>query len=136
MTSANSGSATAVSAEAGMKIDSANRAFEKAIASGDGAGAARGVYTRDCTIMPPGAPALHGREAAEQFWPAAVAQLGIEHVQLETVELHALGPGAYEVGRATLRLAGGGEATAKYVVIWREEDGQWRWHVDIWNLDA
>jgi hypothetical protein len=24
----------------------------------------------------------------------------------------------------------------KYVVYWREEDGRWQWHVDIWNPNA
>ena len=43
--------------------------------------------------------------------------------------------GAYEIGRATLDLGGGQQAHAKYVVIWRQEDGQWRWHVDIWNME-
>ena len=136
MISTNSPSAATVSPDVRMKIDSVNRAFESAIARGDAAAAARDVYTLDCTIMPPGTPAIHGREAAEQFWPAAAAQLGIRDVRLSTLELHALGGGAYEVGRATLSFANGGEATAKYVVIWREQDGQWRWHVDIWNLDA
>jgi ketosteroid isomerase-like protein len=24
----------------------------------------------------------------------------------------------------------------KYVVYWRQEDGRWKWHVDIWNMNA
>ena len=136
MISTNSSSPAAVSPDVRMKIEAANRAFESAVARGDAAAAARDVYTRDCTIMPPGAPAVHGRDAAEQFWPVVVAQLGVQEVRLSTIELQSLGRGAYEIGRATLSLANGSEATAKFVVIWREEDGQWRWHVDIWNLDA
>jgi len=41
----------------------------------------------------------------------------------------------HEVGRAVLTL-GGQQAAAKYVVVWRQEDGRWRWHVDIWNMEA
>lgn len=33
--------------------------------------------------------------------------------------------------RARLRTA-----VAKYVVVWKKEDGQWRLHRDIWNTKA
>ena len=117
-------------------IAATNRQFETAIAAGDAARAAREVYTRDARVMPPGAPTVSGREAAAEFWTAAVAQLGVRGVRLSTVELQPMGDGAYEVGSATLTLGGGAEATAKYVVIWRNEDGRWRWHVDMWNMDG
>ena len=130
------GKPAGISADVKAHIDTTNRKFEAAVAAGDAAGAARAVYTRDCRIMPPGSETVMGREAAEQFWPAAIAQLGVTRVELSSVDLQPLGDGAYEVGRATLTMGGGQQATAKYVVIWRQEDGEWRWHVDIWNLDA
>lgn len=113
-----------------------NRAFEAAVRAGDAAGAAHSTYTSDARILPPGAPMLDGREAIAGFWTAAAQQLGITAVALETVEVQPMGEGAYEVGRATLTLGGGQQATAKYVVIWRQENGRWRWHVDVWNMDA
>lgn len=116
--------------------DATNRRFEAAFNRNDPAGAAREVYTRDARVMPPGAPTVQGRDAAAQFWAAAAQQLGVTRVALATEANEPLGDGAYEVGRATLTLGGGQQATAKYVVIWRQEDGQWRWHVDIWNMDA
>ncbi len=112
-----------------------NRRFEAALAAGDAARAAREVYTADARVMPPGATTVIGRDAAEQFWTGAAAQLGVTRVALETVELQPLGDGAYEVGRAVLTVGGGQQVVAKYVVLWREEDGRWRWHVDIWNLE-
>ena len=124
-----------VSPDTRAHIDRVNRKFEEVIARGDAAGAAREVYTRDCRIMPPGAETVVGREAAEQFWPAAVGQLGATAVRLETVDLQALGDGVCEIGRATISMTGGQQAVAKYVVVWRQEEGQWRWHVDIWNME-
>ena len=38
----------------------------------------------------------------------------------------------HEVGEAQLTL-GSGTAVAKYVVVWKKADGQWRLHRDIWN---
>ncbi len=113
-----------------------NRRFEEAFNRGDAAGAAREVYTRDAQVMPPGAPAVRGRDAAAQFWTAAAQQLGVTRVALATETLEPLGDGAYEVGRATLTLGRGQQVTAKYVVVWLREDGRWRWHVDIWNMDS
>lgn len=116
-------------------IAETNRRFEAAFAEGDPARAAREAYTRDARVMPPGGPTMIGREAAEQFWAAAAGQLGITAVTLETVDLQPLGDGAYEVGRGVLTVGGGQQVAAKYVVIWRQEDGRWRWHVDIWNME-
>lgn len=117
-------------------IDAANRKFEAAFNAGDPARAAREVYTRDATILPPGAPKMQGMEAIEQFWPAAAQQLGIQGIQLETVDLDVQGETAVEIGRATLSFAGGQSGVAKFVVVWKLQDGQWRWHVDIWNMDS
>jgi ketosteroid isomerase-like protein len=50
------------------------------------------------------------------------------------------GDGLVEIGRATLTAAPQGQSAmqmeVKYVVFWRQEDGRWKWHVDIWNPNA
>ena len=112
-----------------------NRVFEEEVVGRGDFGALERVYTRDARILPPDAPMIQGRDAIAQFWTGAAQQLGITAVALSTVDLHPLGDGAYEVGRGTLTLGGGQQVVAKYVVIWRQEDGRWRWHVDIWNME-
>jgi ketosteroid isomerase-like protein len=55
-------------------------------------------------------------------------------VKLETVEVAGDGNTAYEVGQFTLQGAEGQVFDAgKYVVIWKQEAGQWKIHRDIWN---
>jgi ketosteroid isomerase-like protein len=117
-------------------IDGSNRRFEEVFNRGDAAGAAREVYTRDARILPPGAAMLQGRESIAEFWAGAVQQMGIRRVELSTVDLQPVGEQAIEVGRARLTVSSGEEATAKYVVVWKQEDGRWRWDVDIWNMDS
>jgi ketosteroid isomerase-like protein len=116
-------------------MDETNRRFMDGFRRGDPAGASEATYTRDARVLAPDVPMQQGRDAIAQFWVGAVQQLGVTSVELTTVEVQSLGEGAYEIGRATLNLGGGQQAHAKYVVIWRQEDGQWRWHVDIWNME-
>ncbi len=114
-------------------IDAANRRFEAAFNAGDFAGAAREVYTADARVLPPDAPLVRGLDAIAGFWTAAAAQLGARRVQLTTNDLEVLGDVAHEIGSATLTVAGDQQLQAKYVVLWKREQGEWRWDVDIWN---
>ncbi|MGH9786529.1 MAG: DUF4440 domain-containing protein, partial [Terriglobia bacterium] len=59
--------------------------------------------------------------------------LGLKSVKLTTVDAESLGDSVVEIGRADLGLSGGQTLTVKYVVVWKQEAGQWKWHVDIWN---
>ena len=60
--------------------------------------------------------------------------MGIASVQLKTVELDELGAAANELGEFVLKTADGTVAdSGKYIVVWKQENGNWRWHHDIWN---
>jgi ketosteroid isomerase-like protein len=76
------------------------------------------VYTADAQIFPPGAPLMKGREAIKGFW----------------LDIEITGDTAVEIGEAELNLGGNGITTAKYVVHWKQEGGQWLWDKDIWNM--
>lgn len=98
------------------------------------------IYTRDARILPPGAQMIFGREAIQKFWTDLIQSANATSAVLTTVELMPAGDGAVEIGKATLTLAPPGQAEiqmdVKYVVYWREEDGHWKWHVDIWNPNS
>jgi ketosteroid isomerase-like protein len=119
-------------------IDETTHRFEDAFNRGDAAGAARQLYTRDARILPPGAEMVQGRDRIAEFWATAAAapQMSVRRVELSALDLQPLGDEAYEIGRATLTLAGGRRATPKYVAVWKYEDSAWRRHVDIWNMDT
>jgi len=118
-------------------IAKTNRTFEEAVSSGD-MSALDAVYTANARILPPGAEMVSGRENIKQFWQAAITGLNVGSVKLETVEFNLAGDTGYEIGLATLNFATAGvpPMIAKYVVVWKQEDGAWKWHVDIWNPNA
>jgi ketosteroid isomerase-like protein len=93
------------------------------------------IYTSDATVMPPGAPMINGRENVRAFWKATVEALNPTGGRLETLSLEVLADRAIEVGRATIESAAS-TLEAKYVVVWKREDGSWKLHVDIWNPNA
>jgi ketosteroid isomerase-like protein len=97
------------------------------------------IYTRDARILPPGAEMISGREAIKKFWTDLVQSANATSAVLASVDVMPAGDGAVEIGKATLTIAPQGapaQMEAKYVVYWRQEDGRWKWHVDIWNPNS
>ena len=114
------------------EIAAVNQDFETAFASGDATGLAA-VYTIDGQLLPTSSPIISGDENIKAFWQGAI-DLGIKSAELETIELDVLGDMAVEVGLYKLK----GEDSAlidegKYVVIWKKEGDDWKYHRDIWN---
>ncbi len=99
-------------------------------------GRASGVancYTEEAQILPANAGSIAGRENIQGFWQA-VMDMGIKAARLETVELDVLGETVIEVGKYTL--LGSKEQVmdaGKYLVVWKNEQGLWKLHRDIWT---
>ena len=113
-------------------IEAVNDAFMAAFARGDAAGMAA-VYTEDAEILPPKSNVVSGRSAIHTFWQGAL-DMGLKAAELKTVELESADDLAYEVG--TYRLMARGNQVAdegKYIVVWKREGGEWKWHRDIYN---
>jgi ketosteroid isomerase-like protein len=98
------------------------------------------IYTLDARILPPGAPMASGRDAIKGFWFDLIRLVNAKSAVLESVDVMPAGDGMVEIGKATLTVEPAGQSKAqmevKYVVFWRQEDGLWKWHVDIWNTNG
>ena len=117
-------------------LKATNTIFEELIANKDFNALDR-VYTKDACILPPGSETVTGRDAIKQFWQTAVEGLKVTSVKLSTVEHEHVADTVIEIGRADLGITGAPEPmTVKYVVVWKQEDGAWKWHIDIWNTVA
>ena len=114
------------------EIEAANRELMDAFAQGDAARLVS-LYTTDGQLLPPDRDTIKGRDALKSFWQGGM-DAGVKAIQLEIDEVEKFGDTAYEMGRATV-IGGDSEVLgrAKYIVIWKQEDGQWKIHRDIFN---
>lgn len=98
------------------------------------------IYTADARILPPGAPMVSGRERIKEFWSNLIQSANAKSAVLSSIDVIPSGDGVVEIGRATLTVSPSGQSAnqieVKYVVYWRQEDGNWRWHLDIWNQNS
>jgi uncharacterized protein (TIGR02246 family) len=97
---------------------------------GDAAGIAA-LYTESGQLLPPNSDFVVGRPALQAFFQGLM-NMGIKAVKIETIEVEGYGDTAYEVGRYTFKNEGGQVLDqGKYIVIWKQEAGQWKLHRDI-----
>jgi uncharacterized protein (TIGR02246 family) len=122
----------ATSTEVRDAIAAANENFMAAVKKGDAAALAT-LYTENGQVLPPNSDFVTGKEAIQALWQA-VMDMGIKAATLETVEVEGHGDTAIEVGKYTLHGEEGQQLDkGKYIVIWKQEEGQWKLHRDIFN---
>ena len=115
-------------------IERSNRRFEQAVASGD-ADAVAALYTAGAVAYPPGAPPVRGREAIRELFAGFVAG-GVDGVDLETLEVRAMGDYAHEMGIGRISVGSEVGDPFSYSVLWMKDGDEWRLHRDIWNSDG
>jgi ketosteroid isomerase-like protein len=118
------------------EMQKVNALFGEVVVKGRNFAALDQIYTVDARILPPGADLIEGREKIKDFWKGAVTGMGVQDVKLGIVNAHLAGDSVIEVGRAKLFLPEGKSVDVKYVVEWKQEGGAWKWHTDIWNMNA
>jgi ketosteroid isomerase-like protein len=121
-----------LSADVKEALSTANRKFMESFKQGDAASLAT-LYTENGQLLPAASDFVTGRPAIQAFWQGAM-DMGIKSARLETVEMESHGDTAHEVGKYSLH----GEAgqlmdQGKYIVIWKQHQGQWKLHRDIWT---
>lgn len=116
-------------------IEANNQKFVSALQRGDAAGVAA-LYTQNAYALPPGSDVIQGRAAIQAFWQAGI-ESGVKGGELNTLDVETAGDTmAREIGRYVMIIQQGSETTniaGKYVVIWKQENGEWKLDVDIWN---
>jgi uncharacterized protein (TIGR02246 family) len=113
------------------KIRSANQSFCESLRQRDAAAFAA-LYTAGAKLLPPHSDFVEGGPAIQAYWAAALER-GMTEASLETVEVEVLGDMAIEVGRYQMGAGGQTVDRGKYIVVWKNENGDWKLHRDVWN---
>jgi uncharacterized protein (TIGR02246 family) len=127
----------AATREAILAVD---QAWEDAVLAGDAA-AVTALYAADATVQPPGAPRATGSQEIQALF-AGMLEYPVTSVVLNTdiVEVAASGDVAYNAGTFTMTgtAPDGSEWSdqGKYMAVFENVDGQWKYAVDMWNSDV
>ena len=114
------------------QIESANAQFMTAFKRGDATSMAN-LYTAGAQLLPANRDFVRGTAAIRTFWQT-VMDMGLKGASLETIELEAHGDTVIEIGRYRLLAAGDVVADhGKYIVVWKNDNGKWKLHRDIWT---
>lgn len=105
----------------------------------DAAGVSR-LYTSDGAMMAPGAPIAQSQPALEKAWSGLMKTPGFG-LTFKADQIVVASGGDMALDRGTYELSVGGpngptKDIGKYVVVWRNIDGQWKVAADIFNSDG
>lgn len=113
-------------------IVAADETFMEVFSRGDAVGLAN-LYTENGQFLPPNSDFVSGKEAIQATFQAFM-DMGIKAIKLETLEVEGYGDTATEVGRYALEDENGQVLDrGKFIVIWKQEAGQWKLHRDMIN---
>lgn len=121
-----------IATEISDAIMAANEKFMTVFKMGDAAGIAN-LHTENAQVLPPNAGFLTGKEAIQAVWQS-ILDMGVKEIKLDIIELEDHGDTAIEISNYTLYDGSGQELDqGKYIVIWKQQNGQWKLHRDIFN---
>jgi uncharacterized protein (TIGR02246 family) len=120
-------------------IHAVDQVWVKAYNAGD-ADTAAGLYDEHAVLLPPGAPATHGRAAIRAFLAkdmAASAKEGVTFSLGAKPDGGASGAMGWASGTYTVKDKSGRVVdTGKYLSVSRKKNGKWLYIRDTWNSDG
>jgi ketosteroid isomerase-like protein len=111
-----------------------NQHFMKSIEAGDSVEVADS-YTTDAGLMPPHHPTINGRKNIINYFSKTMRN-GLSDFDLKTVNVW--GDSSILVEEGIYRLSDKKKVQldkGKYIVLWKQEAGNWKMYRDIWTSD-
>jgi uncharacterized protein (TIGR02246 family) len=113
------------------QIGKMDRAWDKAYNAGDAAALAA-LYTKDATLMAPGAEPVSGTSAIQAFFAEDMKQ-GAKNA-LTMGDVVGIGDHAVETGKWVATSADGKHLDhGTYMTLYKKEGGGWKIYRDTWN---
>jgi ketosteroid isomerase-like protein len=110
-------------------INEANQKFMAGVSSGDSAGVAA-LYHSQAILSPSNSDAISGADKLSSFFGGAKGLA----LKLQTSDIWGNADVVVEEGTYEMADQNGAHLDhGKYIVLWKEENGQWKLYRDIWN---
>ncbi len=111
-----------------------NKHFMKSLETGDSTEVGDS-YTTNAALMVPNQATVNGRKNIIHYYSLALAH-GITHIDLNTIKIWGdssilAEEGTYQVSDIKKNILDQG----KYIVLWKQETGNWKMYRDIWTSD-
>lgn len=120
--------------QAEASITQSNQNFIKSFKAGDSLGVAS-CYTTDAKAMPANMPAIKGRANITHYISEAIIK-GFKNFNLNTDKIWGDSTIVAEEGTYNVSDTAGKQIDkGKYIVLWKQEAGNWRMFRDIWTSD-
>lgn len=126
---------TAISSDSAKAIIAArNMLYSNAVAKKDSSSFVN-CYTDSLCLLPPNAPEICTKDGVGKFF-SMMQQMGIQGLLFSTKELFIGNEVITETGTYDLQIANNQSIDkGKYIVVWKQENGTWKMHRDIYNSD-
>ena len=113
--------------------------WEKSANAKDASGIAA-LYAENATLLPPGQPAIKGRQNIQAFWQGFF-DAGASDAKIKSVEIAGSGAFVYEIGEFSAMMpqptGGTARGTGKYLVVWeRQSDGKLKMVADMFSSNS
>ncbi len=115
-------------------IAASNETFGSGFATGDSVNFLS-HYTSDACINPSNMPKMCGAAAISAFFNGGY-KMGIRAVKITTAEVMGGNDAVVETG--TYEMFADKNVSidkGKFIAVWKQENGKWKMHRDIWNTD-
>lgn len=115
-------------------IDTNNKKLCAALANGNAAGVAA-MYATGARLIPPNMDFVESADIAG-YWQGAI-DIGVKDATLTSASVEVHGDTAIEVENYTLLGSDRAEIdNGKYLVVWKNEGGDWKLFLDIFNTSV
>lgn len=114
--------------------ETAAREWETARNSGD-ADAMAAVHTEDAQILPPNAPVVEGRAAIRTFF-RNVFESRAAPADFDERDIIVFGRYTYRQGNYSVPLPDGSVEYGKFIQLWKNVDGVWKLHRQMWSRNG
>lgn len=112
-----------------------NKTYGEAIAKGDSTSFVN-LYTDDLCLYAPNMPEICGKAGVGKFF-GMMQQMGVKGLILKTTDVFGSKDFVTETGTYDMQIADGKSVDkGKYVVVWKQVNGQLKLHRDIFNSDV